>query len=398
MAINFPSSAALNVSYRHHHLGDHEHRKFCHFNGFVTQIFVVQTDYWVLIIAVCTFLILADHKKLSSWIEERRILLYCAPWVLPVIWASLGLAIVGYGSIGAWCWFASDEVQLLVNFVPRWLIIFGMLAMYARLFLLLWGAGKRFGSYGQTSKSTSGLVSGPGILDRGPQPGAHTRAPEGNNEATQRQARKANRKMKKLARLMLMYPLAYILIWTLPTAIRIYQATKGKSAPFVLETIDKSCIVIQGFIDAVIYGLTESSISSWRSLIWPKPFPSADAVDNTDHRISYHGKKHQPPLPPLQLGEEPANRGDSSSSVDVTVSRSDSTTRITAGSPFVLRERHGEHGFEFEELSPRSGTGVMAIRKTVDVTITTDVCPPIPARTSSCGPQSPSYSLEISTK
>jgi hypothetical protein len=43
----------------------------------------------------------------------------------------------------------------------------------------------------------------------------------------------------QLARLMLMYPIAYILIWTLPTAIRIYQASTGKPAPFALQTVDK---------------------------------------------------------------------------------------------------------------------------------------------------------------
>jgi hypothetical protein len=42
-----------------------------------------------------------------------------------------------------------------------------------------------------------------------------------------------------MARLMLMYPVAYIFVWTLPTAIRIYQASKGISAPFALQTIDK---------------------------------------------------------------------------------------------------------------------------------------------------------------
>jgi hypothetical protein len=42
-----------------------------------------------------------------------------------------------------------------------------------------------------------------------------------------------------MARLMLMYPVAYIFVWTLPTAIRIYQASKGTAAPFALQTIDK---------------------------------------------------------------------------------------------------------------------------------------------------------------
>ena len=38
-----------------------------------------------------------------------------------------------------------------------------------------------------------------------------------------------------------MYPVAYTLIWALPTSVRIYQATTGKPAPFALQTVDKVC-------------------------------------------------------------------------------------------------------------------------------------------------------------
>ena len=90
------------MRHSYHSLADHEHSKFCHFNCLVTQISVFQTDYWVfLVLGVCTFLILADHEKLSPWVEGRRILLYYIPWVLPVIRAILGLAIPGYGSVRA---------------------------------------------------------------------------------------------------------------------------------------------------------------------------------------------------------------------------------------------------------------------------------------------------------
>ena len=76
---------------------------------------------------------------------------------------------------------------------------------------------------------------------------------------------------------MMTYPLVYMLIWTIPTTIRIYQATTGRSAPFGIATIDKACsevptmlscadvrgiqacIVIQGFADAIVYGLNENT-------------------------------------------------------------------------------------------------------------------------------------------
>lgn len=75
---------------------------------------------------------------------------------------------------------------------------------------------------------------------------------------------------------MLLYPLAYAIIWSLPTAIRIYQATENKSAAFELQTVDKASIVVQGFVDAVIYGVNETSLSSWRALLSRRTYPLAE--------------------------------------------------------------------------------------------------------------------------
>jgi hypothetical protein len=107
----------MNVS--GHWIGAPEQARFCSFNGYMTQVFVIQTDYWVLLIAVYTFVVLTDNKKWSAWLHERALLPWAAPWVPSVLWASIGLGVVGYGDIGGWCWFTSDEVRLLVNFVPR---------------------------------------------------------------------------------------------------------------------------------------------------------------------------------------------------------------------------------------------------------------------------------------
>ncbi|KAJ5368100.1 uncharacterized protein N7496_007860 [Penicillium cataractarum] len=253
MAINFLSSSAMDVS--GHLIGEPDLEGFCSFNGFMTQVFVVQTDYWVLTIAICTYVILADHKHISCWVQENCRQLMAIPWVFSVIWASIGLGVAGYGDIGAWCWFTSDEVRLLVNFVPRWIIIAIMLAMYTRLYLVLYRAHSPFSS---SHESTTDDLSRPsGTWD--------SATPNG-------------RRIKKMARLMLMYPVAYIFVWTLPTAIRIYQASKGVSAPFALQTIDKACIVIQGFVDALIYGVTEPSLSHWRNLLFPKPIPTTDGI------------------------------------------------------------------------------------------------------------------------
>jgi hypothetical protein len=62
---------------------------------------IFTADYWVLTIAICTYLILANHKHQSNWIQDHRIVVWIFPWFLSVLWAAIGLAVVGYGDIGA---------------------------------------------------------------------------------------------------------------------------------------------------------------------------------------------------------------------------------------------------------------------------------------------------------
>ncbi|KAF4813917.1 G-protein coupled receptor 1 [Colletotrichum siamense] len=144
MAINFLCSTALNVSGRP--IGAPENATFCSYNGFMTQVFVIQTDYWVLTIAVCTYFILAGHKRQSTWIQNHEYLIWSLPWFFSTIWALIGLVKNAYRDIGAWCWFKSDRTRLLVNFVPRWVIIATMFVLYAYLYVVLYRAHNELSS------------------------------------------------------------------------------------------------------------------------------------------------------------------------------------------------------------------------------------------------------------
>ncbi|KAL5349678.1 hypothetical protein ACLOAV_004708 [Pseudogymnoascus australis] len=147
MAINFMSSAIVTI--RGRDIGSEVEKPFCSFNGFMVQLFVAQTDYWVLAIAIYTYLILANHKHQSTWVQDHKLTIWVIPWFLSTLWASIGLAVVGYGDIGAWCWFVSDTVRLFVNFIPRWLIIIIMLALYTRLYFIIYKSHSRFMSFSE---------------------------------------------------------------------------------------------------------------------------------------------------------------------------------------------------------------------------------------------------------
>lgn len=44
----------------------------------------------------------------------------------------------------AGCWFTSDRVRLLVNFIPRWLIIVTIIVLYVKLYFIIHNAHSRF--------------------------------------------------------------------------------------------------------------------------------------------------------------------------------------------------------------------------------------------------------------
>ncbi|KAF4477473.1 G-protein coupled receptor 1 [Colletotrichum fructicola Nara gc5] len=253
MAVNFLCSTAMNISGRL--IGAPENATFCSYNGFMTQFFVIQTDYWVLTIAVCTYFILAGHKRQSTWIQNHEYLIWSLPWLFSTIWALIGLVKDAYRDIGAWCWFESDRTRLLVNFVPRWVIIATMFVLYAYLYVVLYRAHNELSS---VVDEVSGHTTPVRSVDTSFQDDSFGGDRQARSSATLR-------RLRKIARLMLLYPLAYAVIWSLPTAIRIYNSTTEAAAPFALQTIDKASIVVQGLVDAVIYGLNETSWSSWRA-------------------------------------------------------------------------------------------------------------------------------------
>lgn len=273
-----------------YNIGNSDEKGFCSFNGFMIQVFVVQTDYWVLAIALCTYLILANHKHQSTWIQDHRSIIWVLPWALSILWATIGLAVVGYGNIGAWCWFTSDRTRLLVNFIPRWLIIITIIGLYLRLYFIIHKAHSRFMSFDedatgsfQMSGHASHVRSAPRVPINMNSKGSSSndsssnssrnelKSPEADVEIvvapTHNRIPKSSPHLKRISYQMMTYPLVYMLIWTIPTTIRIYQAMTGRRAPFGIATVDKACIVIQGLADALVYGLNERTWVIWRDFL-----------------------------------------------------------------------------------------------------------------------------------
>jgi len=101
MAFNFLLSSSMNVSGRW--IRAPKQAQFCSFNGYMTQVFVIQTDYWVFTIAIYPYFVLTDQKRFSAWLQAHNILTWALPWLLSITCASIGLGVAWYGDIGASC-------------------------------------------------------------------------------------------------------------------------------------------------------------------------------------------------------------------------------------------------------------------------------------------------------
>jgi hypothetical protein len=64
---------------------------------------------------------------------------------------------------------------------------------------------------------------------------------------------------------MLIYPLVYMLVWIIPTVVRIYQMATGRAVVFEIGLLDKVCIVLQGLVDTGVYGWSERMGVAWGS-------------------------------------------------------------------------------------------------------------------------------------
>ncbi|PYI02810.1 hypothetical protein BO78DRAFT_214403 [Aspergillus sclerotiicarbonarius CBS 121057] len=240
-AFNVVISTSLNVSGSE--IWGPSLQPFCSFNGFMAQAFIVQTDYWILSIAICTYLILMDYTRAASWVQNHRIAFWCVPWSFSLLWAALGLVIVGYGNTGGWCWFTSDRVRLFANFIPRWAIIFVILCIYTRLCLFLYRSHKAISSDHEVTRETLPAdLHQWQLLDIGNRPFRPHRS---------------SRSLKKVSFRMMIYPTVYAMIWIIPTVVRIYQGTTGRRAPLALDILEK--VIEMGFSRAP---LTENRFAS----------------------------------------------------------------------------------------------------------------------------------------
>ncbi|KAK6524968.1 hypothetical protein TWF281_011858 [Arthrobotrys megalospora] len=282
---------------------------FCSANGFLMQLFFAQIDVWQISIALITLLMLSGPSMVLKWIREHVWAVWLFPWLVSLISAFFGFGFWDYADVGGFCWLGSRQIRLYFNYIPRWIIIFACLVIYIAVYRLILHARRRANiqkayrgrasdrvptqaattaaatatTNPQTEKvnideissanSSSSLDTSRAGSSTGFSPAVHhpavaeqiqTAAEKAQDEAEQQ------KQVRKIAIQMISYPLAYAVLWAIPTIVMIIQVARGGEGVSIhVEGLAKMLLVFNGFVDAHVYGFNERTAMGWRQRIRP---------------------------------------------------------------------------------------------------------------------------------
>ncbi|KAK6332113.1 hypothetical protein TWF718_002647 [Orbilia javanica] len=300
--------------------------KFCSANGFLMQLFFAQIDVWQISIALITLLMLSGPSVVLKWIRENVWAVWLFPWLVSLIATFFAFGFWDYADVGGFCWLGSRNIRLYFNYIPRWIVIFACLVIYIAVYRLILHARRRAKiqkTYrGRASdrappqvaaattaaaptktesekinpdeisggKSSSSLDSSRAGSSTGFAPTVHDPAVAGQIQtAAEKEQEEAGqqKQVRKIAIQMISYPLAYAILWTIPTIVMIIQVARGGEGVSIhVEGLAKMLLVFNGFVDAHVYGFNERTAMGWRQRIRPAaPENDEEAAGAVVHEV-----------------------------------------------------------------------------------------------------------------
>eukprot|EP00753_Platysulcus_tardus_P005965 PLAT13825.1.p1 GENE.PLAT13825.1~~PLAT13825.1.p1 ORF type:complete len:319 (+),score=61.94 PLAT13825.1:46-957(+) len=202
----------------------------CTISGFMSQFFDLATFLWVGCIAVNLYFVflrggLATKRNLAAF--------HAVAWGLPLVLAIITVAIGAIGPAGLWCWITADfqALRWLFFYVPLWVIMAAIAVVYTRV----------IGKFGE--KSTS---------------------------------KKDSRAVTSRLRL---YVLVFLFLRLWSTANRIQNAVAPNSPVFFLLAMHSLFSPLQGFLNALVYGLNKKVLALYRSKLCSSEEKEMDGIE-----------------------------------------------------------------------------------------------------------------------
>lgn len=219
----------------------------CFAQGWLINIGDISSGLFVFFIATHTFICAVKGQRISHTTFAVLVIL---TWVLALLLTALGPLMYRekyFVRAGAWCWASSDyeRERLALHYIWVFIVQFGTVIIYALVLLHL--------------KKTMSII-----------------LPTAAQTATYK-------KIDRAAKLMILYPLVYIIL-TLPlSAGRMWSmAHGGAGLPDAYSCIAGALIASTGFVDALLYTLTRKQLLKHSTPHGSPAMPSGEAKrDNT---------------------------------------------------------------------------------------------------------------------
>ncbi|KAG8755461.1 hypothetical protein FRC14_004028 [Serendipita sp. 396] len=271
----------------------------CTAQAALKQFGLVGAALWLLVIAIQTFSLLFYQAHPS-----RRVFFWTLSgvWILIFVIILIGPAILGstrsvpfYGIAGMWCWIKGEYFveRIALHYGWQWLSAFVSLVLYTLLFFRLRGNIQVDGWYFHFQRRPTLTTIPTTNLLPATSPGAHRRL----SISRQHMTPMVDPQTLKIARNMMLYPIAYIFLLLPQSVVRFLDFAGHKKIPISIKLITVTLLWLNGLVDAILFILTRSSVTAGCSFLphAVRTFFGLTSEDGKDGKqvSSYHSPTHE---------------------------------------------------------------------------------------------------------
>ena len=199
--------------------------ELCAANGWIAQFSVQINDFTHFAMAIVTFYILTHCKSSYAMevVESYIHYILAVIWFVPIITASVGGAVNGFGWSGTWCWFKGTPVEVanIVRYTlthgPRIFIFITLICVYCGLWFIL------------RKKHCANLKELKELKKINGNCTSESHFKYSNHNSPNIDNTKLDEEVTHAINKMLLYPVFYIILWSGGMANRVVEATGNTS-------------------------------------------------------------------------------------------------------------------------------------------------------------------------
>ncbi|KAG8811750.1 hypothetical protein FRB91_009895 [Serendipita sp. 411] len=278
----------------------------CTAQAALKQFGLVGAALWLLVISIHTFSLLFYQVHPPRWVFFWTL---SGVWVLILVIILIGPAILRptrsvpfYGNVGMWCWIRTEYSveRYALHYGWQWLSAFVSLILYTLLFFRLRGNIQVDGWHFHFQHRPNFTIlpvakllptTGPGIRRL-------------SSTSSRHMVPMVDLQVQKIARNMMLYPIAYIFLLLPQSLVRFLDSAAHKKIPDSIKLLAATLLWLNGLVDAILFTLTRSSVTADPSFL-PHSLrtffglSSEDESKESVRQVTYHHSTQQISIPSM---------------------------------------------------------------------------------------------------